>query len=219
MSHWTVTSWAGLCLLVACSSSEPSAPESPEAGSDASSADAALDDGGADATTDANTNADASLDAGDGGACLAEGSAVAPTGSGTCADPYVIDLSTLALGTVVTHTAAGGADAANFVEGGACKVSFKNTARDWVYRVKMPQAVASLDVGARGVGADPRVGVAEDPSCGQPLNACADAGGAGVCEVVHAPRNGSGFFGTETFVVVAETVSSNQAISVSFQAH
>lgn len=206
------------CALQACTSSDDAAPGGSDGGSDAStSADASPSDGGRqDASTDASTpDADASPDGGDGGACLSGGSTASVTGSGTCSAPYVVDLSAAALGTVVSYVATGGANESIPLKGASCSVDFTATARDVVFHVKMPSGVASLDVAAvPSAGGNTRVAVAEDPSCGQPLNACADNGGTGACDFVNAPKGGFGFFGTETYVVVSEVTSSGQPITV-----
>ena len=82
----------------------------------------------------------------------------------------------------------------------------------------MPADVTALLVSVDPIeGADARLAVAEDPSCFQPMNACADEGGANQCEGLVAPRGGDGFFGTSTYVVVSEVVASGQPLTVRFQ--
>jgi hypothetical protein len=223
-----VSSLAVLLVLAsasqACTTSEDPASGGTDAGADtATSSDASRPDGSSqDSSTDsAAADADATTDGGsDAGACLSGGTVVTVTGSGTCAAPYVVDLSGAALGSVASYVATGGTDQSTPLTGASCKVSFTATARDVVFHVKMPNSVASLDVSAvPSASGDTRIAVAEDPSCGQPLNACADATGTGACDFVNAPRGGFGFFGTETYVVVSEVTSSGQPITVYFRAN
>ena len=137
-------------------------------------------------------------------------------GDGTCANPYTIDLSMQPHGTILTHTFVQGADEMDM--GGGCVIPPVGTARDVVYHVLMPDDVMELHVSVdAAAGADPRIAVAEDPSCFQPMNACADELGAGACEGVVAPRGGAGFFGTSTYVVINEFVDSNVDLTVRFR--
>lgn len=212
-----------LATFIACNGDDDDATTvTPEGGDASRDGGGGAEDGSATGTdasgVDSAAPADAS-DGGGGGACLGGGTPVTPTGSGTCAAPYLVDLTGVALGAIVAVTATGGADEASFVKGGACGVAFDGTARDLVFHVKMPSAVVTLDVAAEGANADVRLGVAEDPSCGQPLNACANAGGAGACEHVIGPKGGAGFFGNETYVVVSEVTSSGQPLAVRFRAN
>ncbi|MEM6993262.1 MAG: hypothetical protein AAF721_22305 [Myxococcota bacterium] len=151
-----------------------------------------------------------------GEACFEGGTpAPPPTGSGTCADPYVIDLSMEAHGTIVTHDLTGGADEMDL--GGGCDDPPTGTARDVVYHVMMPDDVMELQLSVDAAdGADPRLAVAEDPSCFQPMNACATVGGVGACEGLVAPRGGAGFFGVSTYAVVSELADSGADLVVRF---
>lgn len=102
--------------------------------------------------------------------------------------------------------------------GGDCLAEPIGTARDIVIEVAMPADVTALLVSVDpSAGADAQIAVAEDPSCFQPMNACANEGGTGQCEGLVAPRGGDGFFGTSTYVVVSELVSSGQPLTVRFQ--
>lgn len=206
-------------LAIACSST----PSTSDGGGTDGSTDATADvynpgDAAADSPLDA-PSPDASEAGTDGGlVCLSGGNPINPVGAGTCQMPYVIDLSQAALGTVVSYAASGGADLQNF--NGPCKAQFTGTGRDLVFRVDVPMSAKSLTVGVDAVGmANPRIGVFEDTSCGQPINACSDVGGAGMCEVVTAQKNGAGFFGMAPYVVVSEIMSSNQPLTVRFRAN
>lgn len=151
--------------------------------------------------------------------CFEGGSAAkGVSGSGTCAAPFVIDLSAEAHGTIVSYALDGGADEMDMGGGGNCFAEPVGTARDVVVEVMMPADVTALLVSVDPIGgADARIAVAEDPSCFQPMNACADEGGTGQCEGLVAPRGGDGFFGTSTYVVVSEIVASGQPLTVRFQ--
>lgn len=137
------------------------------------------------------------------------------SGAGTCASPYVIDLSAEPHGTIVTHALAGGTDEMDLF--GGCDIPPVGTARDVVYHVLMPADVNELHVSVDATaGADPRIAVAEDPECFQPMNACADDLGPGECEGLVAPRSGEGFFSTTTYVVINEFVDSGAELTVRF---
>ena len=83
-----------------------------------------------------------------------------------------------------------------------------NTQRDVVFNVMLPPGSMAFDVSVDGVaGSDPHVGVMEDPSCYQPVNACVDDGGDGVCEELNA-LNPDHFFSNSTYVVVSEPMHS-----------
>jgi len=223
------TSIAGLgalfCCLVfaACSETESTPSASPDADADAD-ADATASDAGtnADGEADASTQNDADASDPDAGSspCLSGGTSATATGTGTCADPYVIDISGSALGTVFSHVATGGSDVANLSGGpSACTTIFTGTARDVIYEVVMPAGVSSLTVSVdAATGVDARIGVHEDPSCAQPINSCANETGVGTCEFVVAPKGGAGFFGTTTFVTVSELVDSGQSMTVRVRA-
>lgn len=221
MKKTKIVAWLAATLAVAaCSSSADPTPSTSDAGADATTSDSGPGDAARDAPVDATPDAavDAATDAApDGGACLTGGAVVTPTGSGSCADPYVVDISAMALGTVVRVDLANAGFEPDF--GGPCRTTFAGTMRDLVVHVKMPTAVASLAVGAEGPGpTDTVIGVFEDPSCGQPINACASATGAGACEHLVAPRSGAGFFGTSTYVIVSEPVNHGFALTVRLRA-
>lgn len=149
--------------------------------------------------------------------CYEGGSPAATvTGMGTCAAPYVIDLSGEAHGTILSYTISGGGDEMDFA--GGCPNPPVGTARDVVLHVMMPNDVTALLISVDPSGtSDAQLAVAEDPDCFQPMNACADEGVAGQCEALVAPRSGEGFFGTSTYVVVSEVVDSGEDLTVRLQ--
>lgn len=101
---------------------------------------------------------------------------------------------------------------------GVCKTFPKGTARDVVYHVKLPSDTKGLEVSVdAATGGNPFVAVLEDPSCGQPANACSDLNGPNACEVLFAPRSGYGFFGTSTFVVVSEVSTTGVSLTTRFR--
>lgn len=151
-------------------------------------------------------------------ACF-DGGDAAPnvTGTGTCADPFVVDLSGQPHGTIYTHETAGGGDEADLFGPESCPASPTGTARDIVYHVMMPKDVTELAISVDGAaGANPRIAVAEDPSCFQPMNACADEETDDTCEGLVAPRSGAGFFGTSTYVVISELADSGASLNTRF---
>ncbi|MEM6295332.1 MAG: hypothetical protein AAGA54_28930 [Myxococcota bacterium] len=151
-------------------------------------------------------------------ACFEGGADTTPTGAGTCASPYVIDLSAGPHGTILAHTLSGGGDEMDMGGGGDCDAEPVGTARDVVYQVLMPADVTALLLSVDPVeGANPRLAVAEDPSCFQPMNACADEGTASQCEGLVAERGGFGFVGNSTYVVVSEVANSGADLTVRFQ--
>ena len=169
-------------------------------------ADAQVDGGSVDGAAD---DADAFVEN-----CLTGGSAAAGvTGAGTCADPFVVDLSAAALGTVASHLATSFGDEAAFT--GACAATLGTTNRDVVYHLKMPAGVSSLEIGVDSPNV--RLGVAEGPSCSQPVNACTDAA-TGSCRTLTAPKGAGGFSGSEAHVVVSEVEGSGQNLTVRFRA-
>jgi hypothetical protein len=146
--------------------------------------------------------------------CFSEVNFQATTGSGTCADPYIIDLSAFGPFSISSHSAAGGADEADMAIG-PCGAGPIGTARDVVYQLILPASGVSLVEATVEAGAgDARVSILEDSSCTQPNNACANAGGAGACEVVSAPR---GSLGTSPRVVVSEVTSSGSPLVMQFR--
>ena len=144
---------------------------------------------------------------------------ISAPGAGTCATRYVINLSSIPFGTVVTHEAgAAGADEADFNAPGYCNAPPVGTARDIVYHVRGPVGTQAIEICVEtSAGGNPRIAVLEDPSCGQPANLCADDQPAGVSEFLHADR-GTVFYSDDTYVVVSEMVNSGADFTVSFQA-
>lgn len=144
-----------------------------------------------------------------------EGVAIEVSGSGTCADPWVLDLSAFDPGSVVRHEVGvvvgdpfGSDEVPSPLYGGNCGASaiLDGTTTDFVWRVVLPEAAQTVEVSVDPVaGADPRVGVFEDASCGQPLNACADDQGEGLCEYVIATKFDE-FYGTTPYVIVSEVI-------------
>lgn len=154
--------------------------------------------------------------------CLSGGAVLSPSGSGSCADPYLLDLSALSTGQVVAVQVAGtvGKDESQFSypSYGGCTPAPTTTARDVVFALTLPQSgisgvLMSVDGAA---GADPIAQVLEDRSCGQPANACANNGPMGQCEFLLAPKGGTGFFGYRPYAVASEVVSSGKALTVRF---
>lgn len=181
---------------------------------------AATSTGTSAATTAASTTTSgttAGTTGGEAALCFEGGAPIgAVMGSGTCADPFIIDMTATAHGTVVTHDVAGGGDEQD-MSGGGCDTPPVGTARDVVFQVDMPNDVARLDVSVDGApGSDSMIAVAEDPSCNQPMNACIDAGLATQCEGLEAAQ-GPVFFGNSTFVVVSETIASGATWTVRFR--
>jgi hypothetical protein len=183
--------------------------------------------GGAGGSTTTTTPSGQGGDAGSGGAtggggagggplCFTGGTSVSPTGSGTCADPYFIDMTAVAAGEIRYHdTGAIGADEADM--GGPCGTEFTSTGRDVVYHLDLADTVTGVEISVDAAGgADPRIGVAEDPSCGQPINACADEGGSGSCEYLLGPKDGTGFFG-DPYVIISEATGSGTSFTVRFR--
>jgi hypothetical protein len=218
-------SWisVGLLSLAGCgsssSSSDGGAGDLSAAAGDLSATGGS--DGSASATDGGASDGGATMDGGDDGGlpCLSGGTPITATGTGACNDQFVIDLSALALGATSSFTATGGSDRPSFSYGASCKVSWTGTARDLAFRVKVPMGTVALDVSAiPGSNGNTRVAIAEASSCGQPLNACADNGGVGMCDTVSAPNSIIGFFGAETTVIVSEMVDSGQPITVLFRA-
>jgi hypothetical protein len=155
-------------------------------------------------------------------ACFDGGTAIgATTAAGNCTQPIAINLSGASVGAVSTYTVPGtmGAQSArSWTEGSSCGVTgFDASTRYVVFSVDVGTATAlevSVDAAA---GANPLVGVAEDPSCQQPLNACADDGALGECEFVRAEKGGFGFFGTSTYVIVSDGAASSAEMTVRFR--
>jgi len=178
-----------------------------------STSDTGSSSGGSSSSGESSTGGDAPAGCFEGGA-----SAAGVTGAGSCADPYLLDLSAEAHGTIVTYTITAGADAMDMGGGGNCLAEPIGTARDVVLHVMMPADVTALLLSVDPSGSsDGRLAVAEDPSCFQPMNACADEGAAGQCEALEAPRGGDGFFGTSTYVVVSELVDSGEDLTLRLQ--
>ena len=153
--------------------------------------------------------------------CFLGGNPVTPTGNGTCASPYIIDMQGLAMGSVVYHDAGtAGADETTQIGYGGCQLTtlFDNTQRDLVYQVLVPSLTNLLDVSVDAqAGADPRVGLFEDVSCGQPVNDCADDGGVGQCDALRGDSMQGEWFGTGPYVIVSELQDSGQPLTIRFR--
>ena len=154
-------------------------------------------------------------------ACLGGGTKIVPTGAGSCASPYKVDLSSRQVGDVVYVEVAGtaGADEKQFTYPGysGCKPS--STARDIILGLILPTAGASgvwVSVDASS-GADPIATMLEDTSCGQPANACSDKNGIGKEECMLAKKGGTGYFGNKPYAVVSEVVHSKKPLTVRFK--
>jgi len=151
--------------------------------------------------------------------CFANGGSGANlSGAGTCADPKIVDLTTVAVGDEIVH---GGADAPNDETDNYSMDTCAGGATGWdmIYQVTLPAAATHLEVSVdAAAGANPVIGIHEDPSCGQPVNYCADQGGAGECEVVSGGRNGPNWFGSPTYVSVSEVTWSNMPLTIRFRA-
>ncbi len=211
---------ASMMLLVACSGDKDT--DDTDTDTDAADTDTDTDtdsdsdaDADADSDTDTDTDSDADTDTGDTGpdvdapGCFGPGAAIPSVpGMGSCAQPFFVDLSSMAPGTEVTADfGTAGADEADF-GGGGCAVVPTGTARDIVVQVNLPPGATTLEVTVDGAaGSDPWIGVTEDPSCQQPVNGCADDGGAEGCEYVSAD-NPTVFFGTSTYVIISEVANS-----------
>lgn len=150
------------------------------------------------------------------GSCLFSAATVGSplSGSGTCSSPWVIDLGPSGIGgELAVQTGPGGFDE-NIGFGYGCGGS---TARDLVYHVILPPGAVGMEISTdAAAGADPYIGVAEDPSCYQPTNACGESGGAGEAECVSA-SNPEVFFGTSTYVYISEVVHTGTDFKVSFR--
>jgi hypothetical protein len=222
-----------IIVVATASCTDDESSSRPDAGADAtSSPDVGTTNSDASADvivpSDSGSPPDAKSDAADAEAgpsptCLTGGNPLpGVTGTGTCTDPFVIDMYSIAEGTIVSYTTAAGAGTAidNLSGSASCTTMFGGaTARDIIFRVWMPNAVVSLDVSVDAVGAaDPRIGVFEDFTCQQPINACANVGGAGQCESLFAKKPDV-FKSTTAFVVVSEAVSSGQPLTVRVRAN
>jgi hypothetical protein len=153
-----------------------------------------------------------------GPSCLSGGTALSNlNGSGTCADPFVIDLRSNDVGSVVYHTIGQGVGGD---EGGepastVCS-SVSATARDVAYHVLVP-AGADFDVSTdSAVASDVLIIQHENDACSGPVNNCANAGGSGTCEVVAATRGNGAFAGNIAGVTVSEVSNSSAALTVRF---
>ena len=93
------------------------------------------------------------------------------------------------------------------------------TARDVVFQLQLPTtSIAGFEVGVDAMGsADPRILVFEDTSCQQPVNACADDGGAGEPECVFADATTGVYFGVAPYVAVSEATASGETLRVRFR--
>ncbi len=151
--------------------------------------------------------------------CPSGGKKLTPSGSGTCADPYKVDLSGTKVGDVVYVEVAGtvGADEKQFTKSSNCNP--KTTARDIVFALVLPSSGNSgVWVSAdASPGADPIATMLEDTSCGQPANACSDVNGKDKEECLLAKKGGSGYGSNKPYAVVSEVVHSGKALTVRFK--
>jgi len=156
---------------------------------------------------------------GTGIACFAGGSMAPASGSGTCGDPYVVDMTGAMAGDVISYAVGGNANDEMGNLSSVCGIDWSNTVRDIVFLVQnMDATTTGLEISTDTVGGvSPMIAVAEDPNCGQPLNSCADDNGDNMCEALCAPRGGSGFFGTSTFVVISENTTFSEPFNAFFR--
>ncbi len=155
--------------------------------------------------------------------CISGGKKVTPTGAGTCASPYKVDLSSTKIGDVVYIEVPGtaGADEKKFgfPSYAGCTPAPTNTARDIVFALTLPSSGhghvwVHADAAA---GADPIAIMLEDQSCGQPANACSNKNGKGQEECLKAKKGGTGYFGNKPYAVVSELAHSNKPLTVRFK--
>ena len=152
--------------------------------------------------------------------CAAGGTQQTPTGSGTCAAPYKVDLSGEKTGDVVFVKVAGsvGANEKQFYYPSYSGCNPTSTARDVIFALILPASgVSGVKVTVDpSAGADPISTMLEDQSCGQPANACADANGVNKGECLLAKKGGTGYFGNKPYAVVSEQVHSGKPLVVRF---
>lgn len=130
-------------------------------------------------------------------ACFLGQTAISPalTGSGTCADPYVVDLSGLMLGKAVfTGTAAAASDE-TFGDGVCAWGGAGGTIDDIVYKLLLPSSGFTKLQIASDVGntVDVKLSLLPASSCADAAGACIDDGVAGTCEAFELPVDASTF--------------------------
>ena len=116
--------------------------------------------------------------------CFAGGATlINPTGSGTCGDPYVVDLSsessTSRFFFQVPGSNANAEDDITLGAGGTC---LQGTARDIIFAVSFPAASMVGTVAAEGAGVDPIVASTVDNVCGDAQLSCNNLTGSAACE-------------------------------------
>lgn len=139
------------------------------------------------------------------------------TGSGSCDDPFVIDLRNADIGQIVYHATAEGADEGGVPWNDAPQCGVAATARDVVYKVLLPPG-ADLEAAVEASPvADPVIFVHEDESCLQPINACADDHAEGGCEMVAATHHNGVIFGQAPYITVSEVEASGTVLATYFR--
>jgi hypothetical protein len=154
----------------------------------------------------------------EGPSCFMGGSpAEGVTGSGSCADPFVIDLRNADIGQIVYHATAEGSDEPGVPWAGEPKCGVAATARDVVYKVLLPPG-ADLEAAVEVTPvSDAVLFVHEDSSCQQPINACADDHGVGACEMVAASHDSGAIYGQAPYITVSEVEASGTVLATYFR--
>jgi hypothetical protein len=167
-------------------------------------------------TWDTNTLSSAltvnAASSGNGSLCIPSENQIVPTGAGTCADPYFVDLSGLTNGgTAWVEIPAGNAN--DEVNGDLVDTCLADTARDIALTVNLPGTMV-LQIAAETAEGDPIVSVKPDNFCGEPALACSDAATAGTCYQYIEDVSPPSFQGIN--VIVSETVNTGNSIIVTF---
>lgn len=153
--------------------------------------------------------------------CPSAGTKITPTGAGSCASPYLVDLSSAKVGDVVYMQVAGtvGSNEKQFSYPSYSGCNPSSTARDVIFALTLPTTgVSGVWVHADAVpGADPIATMLEDTSCGQPANACSNVNGKDKEECLLAKKGGTGYFGNKPYAVVSEVIHSNKPLTVRFK--
>jgi hypothetical protein len=134
------------------------------------------------------------------------------TGTGSCADPWSIDLKQLAPGDpFYLQRALPTGD-----QGITLSACTDSDPREGVLSVQLPNSARILDVSvaANGAGGDPTLTILEAPSCGQPQNACGNQGGAEACEYVRASEDLGQFYGSAG-VVLSDSADASIVYTIS----
>jgi hypothetical protein len=146
-------------------------------------------------------------------ACFMTGNPAAPSGSGSCGDPYVLDLSASQIGTTLTHSGPAGSDHTFGTAGSSCSWSSFNRI---VYQVLLPAGATGYQVSVDPLSdANPQIAILGDASC-MTASLCVDDGAATACEVAQAIQT-THFTGTSPYFVVNRAFS--QAITVRVRAN